>query len=158
MKLYYLPIALTFLAAFTSESSAQSKQPPDQSKQATQPPASDPRGADQVPLAIKILPATDAKEQAEQAERDRKDKAVLDEKLAFETQRIADYTERLARFTIFLFCVAIAQAVLFAWQLAYMRQSMRDATTAATAAKRSAVATISQAKVARDTLTKVHRP
>jgi hypothetical protein len=83
MKLYYLPIALTFLAAFTSESSAQSKQPPDQSKQATQPPASDPRGADQVPLAIKILPATDAKEQAEQAERDRKDKGGTRRKACF---------------------------------------------------------------------------
>jgi hypothetical protein len=142
MRLRCLVIALTFLAAIASDSWGQSKQPPAESKQATQPPATDQRGTEQVPLAVKILPAQDAKEQAEKAERERKEKAVIDEKLAFETQRIADYTDRLARFTVFLFCVAIAQAGLFVWQLLLIQRGMKDTREAADAAKLSAQAVI----------------
>ena len=106
MKRYCLVIGLAFLAAFASDSWGQSKQPPP-SKSSTQPTQSDERGTDKVPLTVKVLPATDAKEQAEKAERDGQEKAILDRKLAFETQRIADYTDRLAWFTVMLFCVAL---------------------------------------------------
>jgi hypothetical protein len=148
MRFGYLAIALAVLVAFASDSLGQSKQPPTQSKPAAQAPAPDQRGTDQVPLAVKILPATDAQEQAEKAEHERKEKAVIDEKLAFETQRIADYTDRLALFTVLLFCVAVAQAGLFLWQLRYMRQGMRDAEMAA---KDSADATRDSVTLAKDT-------
>src|SRR6266478_4838934 len=60
MRFRCLAIALALLAAFTSDSWGQSKQPPP-NKQTTQPPATDQRGTDQVPLAVKVLPAQDAK-------------------------------------------------------------------------------------------------
>jgi hypothetical protein len=147
MRLRWLLVALVLLGTFASDSWGQSKQPPVQSKQA----APDQRGTEQVPLAVKILPATDAKEQAEKFEHDRKEKAVIDEKLALETQRIADYTDRLVLFTIFLFCVAVVQAGLFFWQLRYMRRGMRDAETAAKAAEDSAKATRESVTLARET-------
>jgi hypothetical protein len=151
MRFRYLVISLALLGTFASDSRGQSKQPPAQSKQATQPPATDQRGTDQVPLAVKILPAQDAKEQSDKAEHERKEKAVIDGKLAFETQRIADYTDRLALFTVLLFCVAVAQAGLFLWQLRYMRQGMRDSEMAAKAAQDSAEATRDSVTLARDT-------
>ncbi len=144
-------IALTLLAAFASDSWGQSKQPPAQSKQSAQPPASDQRGTEQVPLAVKILPAQDAKEKADKEDHERQEKGKVDEKLAFETQRIADYTDRLALFTIFLFCVAVLQAGLFLWQLRYMRQGMRDTEVAAKAARDSAEATKESVALAKDT-------
>ena len=141
MKCRHIAMALALLAAFASDSWGQSQKPSPQSKQPTQAPTPDQRGTDSVPLTVKVLPATDAKEQADKAEHERKEKAVIDEKLAFETQRIADYTDRLALFTVLLFSVAILQAGLFFWQLRYMRQGMRDAEMAARAAQDSAEAT-----------------
>jgi len=112
-----------------------------------QPATADQRGTDQVPLTVKVLPAPDANEKAEQEERERAErakldaeKAIIDTKLAFETQRIADYTDRLAWFTIFLVFVAIVQAGLFLWQLRLMLDGMRDAKIAANAAQESAEA------------------
>jgi hypothetical protein len=127
-----LVIALALLAVIASDSWAQSKQPSPQSK----PPATDQRGTDQIPLSVKILPATDAKEQADKTERDRKEKAIIDEKLAFETQRIADYTDWLAVFTGLLFLIAILQAALFFWQLRYMRDEGKRARAAFISANR----------------------
>lgn len=162
MRLRCLVIALALVVAFASDSWGQSKQPAPSttppSKQSAQPPVPDQRGTDSVPLAVKILPAPDAEKQADKQERERQEKELIDKKLAFETQRIADYTWWLATFTVALFCVAILQAGLFVWQLGYMKKGMKDATIAARAASRSAIATVSQAKVARDTLTKVQRP
>lgn len=126
MRFHCLVIALALLATNASDSWGQSKQPPP-SKQATEPTAADKRGTDGVPLAVKIIPAPDAKEQADKAEHERKEKAVIDEKLTFETQRIADYTARLALFTAILMLVAIGQAGLFVWQLRYMRGDVERA-------------------------------
>src|ERR1041384_1194960 len=75
-------------------------QNPVPSDQAPRPAAAEQRGTDQVPLTVKVLPPPDAQEQADKAEHDRREKAIIDEKLAFETQRIADYTDRLALFTL----------------------------------------------------------
>jgi hypothetical protein len=61
-------------------------------------------------------------------------------------------------FTAWLVMVGFAQAGLFLWQLRYMGKGMKDATIAARAAQRSAVATIAQAKVARDSAIKLQRP
>lgn len=151
MRLRHIAIALALLAAFASDSWGQSQEPPAQSQPAAQPATPDKRGTDDVPLAIKIIPAPDAKEQADKAEHERKEKAVIDEKLAFETQRIADYTDRLALFTVLLFSVAVLQAGLFLWQLRYMRQGMRDAEMAAKAAQDSAEATKESVALARET-------
>jgi hypothetical protein len=142
MRFRCLAIALALLAAFSSDSRGQSKQPPAQSKQSTQPSVPDQRGTDQVPLTVKILPAQDAEKQTEKAERDRKEKAIIDEKLAFETQRIADYTDRLALFTVLLFIVAISQAGLFVWQLLEMKGAGRDTKSAAEASLKQANAII----------------
>jgi hypothetical protein len=61
-------------------------------------------------------------------------------------------------FTFFLVVVGAVQAGLFFVQLRYMNKGMKDATIAARAASRSAVATVAQTKIARDTLAKVQRP
>jgi hypothetical protein len=113
-------------------------QPP--SNQSAAPGASDQRGTDQVPLTVKILPTQGANEKADKEDIERKEKAIIDKKLAFETQRIADYTFWLSKFTLFLFCVAVLQAGLFVWQLLYMRKGLRDATIATNAATASAKA------------------
>ena len=142
-------IALALLAVFASDSRGQSKQPSSQTKETAQPRANDQRGTDQVPLAVKILPAQDAKEKADKEDHERQEKSKVDEKLAFETQRIADYTARLSLFTIFLFGVAALQAALFTWQLLLIQSSASDtkraveaAAAAADAAKLNAQAVI----------------
>jgi hypothetical protein len=125
MKLRRLSVTLTLVAAFASDSWGQSQRQPAQSKQTTQPPTPDQRGTDQIPFTVKILPAQDAEKQADKTEHNRKEKAIIDEKIAFETQRIADYTDRLAIFTILLFCVAVFQAGFFLWQLGYMSEEVK---------------------------------
>jgi hypothetical protein len=127
MKTYRIAMAMALLAALASDSWGQSQEPPAQSKEAAQPAAPDQRGTDSVPFTVKILPATDAKEQSDKTEHERNEKAVIDEKIAFETQRIADYTDRLALFTFLLFCVAILQAAFFMIQLFYMRREINRA-------------------------------
>jgi hypothetical protein len=158
MKLRHTAIALALLAAFASDSWGQSKQAPAQSKQSAEPPAADQRGTDKVPFSVKIVPAPDSKEKTDKEEHERKEKAIVDEKLAFETQRIADYTNRLALFTVFLFCAAVAQAGLFVWQLLLIRASLTDAKIAADAAKEAADAAKAQIKLARDDFNATHRP
>jgi hypothetical protein len=58
------------------------------------------------------------------------------------TQRIADYTGRLAWFTFMLFFVAVVQAGLFFWQLKYMRDEVARASAAAKTATDQAKAII----------------
>src|SRR5882672_8057474 len=128
------------LISDSAQSQRRSRQQPvgAQNAQTQQPSTPEQRGTEQVPFAVKIIPGQDAEEKANKEEHDRQEKAKIDEKLAFETQRIADYTDRLALFTIFLFCVAVLQAVLFVWQLLLIRESLIDAKVAADAAKEGA--------------------
>jgi hypothetical protein len=56
------------------------------------------------------------------------------------------YTEVLADATVVLVAVAILQACLFLWQLGYMRKGLRDAKTAADAAKDTASAAKTQSE------------
>jgi hypothetical protein len=113
---------------------AQSQQLPTESNppsaQAIQPTAPDKRGTDEMPLSIKVLPSEDAQIKGKQEEQERNEKAEIDKKLAFETQRIADYTFWLGAFTLALFCAAVGQIALFWIQLNYMRQTVRDAALA----------------------------
>jgi hypothetical protein len=95
-----------------------------------------------MPLSVKIIPREPSKEEAAKEEADRQEKAIIDKNVAFETQRVADYTGYLSVFTLLLVLVAVAQAGLFFWQLGYMKQGMADATKAANAAARSADALV----------------
>jgi hypothetical protein len=144
-----MAIALACCLALISDSAQSQRRPGQQpvgaqSAPTTQPAASDQRGTDQVPFTVKIIPGRDAEEKANKEEREHQEKAKIDEKLALETQRIADYTDRLALFTFFLFCVAVVQAGLFMWQLWIMRQSLDD--------------TKKQIGLARDDFNSTHRP
>ena len=129
---------LLALLILTGVALAQSSEPPASNAPATKstkPAESDQRGTDKIPISVKILPAEGSAEQAAKAEKDSQEKAKIDEKIAFETQRIADYTNRLAWFTLLLFCIAVGQAGLFVWQLLYMRRGLRDAEDAAKTAR-----------------------
>jgi hypothetical protein len=116
MRLYRLVLALTLLAAFASDSQAQSRNPPGRPN----PAPNDQRGTDQMPLSVKILPSPGA----EQQERDARERTEADRTLASETQRLAGYTRWLAALTAVLAAIALAQAGLFVWQLRYMRRDM----------------------------------
>jgi hypothetical protein len=129
--------------AYAQTNSRADQQPP--SAPSAQPPAPDQRGSDQMPLSVKIIPREPSKEEAEA---DRLEKASIDKKVAFETQRVADYTWYLAAFTVVLACVAVGQAGLFVWQLGYMKQGMRDSTKAASAAESAANAANISARAA----------
>jgi hypothetical protein len=135
------------------------------SVQTAQPPAPDQRGTDQIPFTVKVLPSPDSKEKAEQEERERAErakldaeKAIIDTKLAFETQRIADYTNWLARFTGLLFCIAVLQAGFFWWQLKEMKRAGIDTSKAANAAEASASTGKQQIELARNEFNSAHRP
>jgi hypothetical protein len=128
-----LLIAVTWDSAYSQR---RHHNPP--ANQTAEPAASEQRGTDPMPFTVKILPAPDAGQLAEKTERDRNEKAEIDRKLAFETQRIADYTTRLTWFTLLMFFPAMGQIVLFWVQLRYIRQGMRDTKNTAIAAKASA--------------------
>lgn len=149
---------LLILALLCAASATYGQSKPDRKPPSAQPPALDQRGTDQMPLSVKIVPGNSSKEDGAKQEAERAEKSKVDEKVAFETQRVADYTWYLAGFSLLLVLVAIGQAALFIWQLRYMRRGMEDATTAARATRRSAIAAVAQAKVARDTLVKGQRP
>lgn len=61
-------------------------------------------------------------------------------------------------FTFGLVAVGVGQALLFFIQLSLMRKGMTDSTIGIRAARRSAVATVAQARVARDSAIKLQRP
>lgn len=129
MRFRCLVIALALLVAFASDSWGQS-QKSFPNKQATQPPATDQRGTDQVPLTVKILPAPDSEKKAQKEETDGREKIETDRKLASETERIANYTKWLALFTGFLFAIAVLQAGFFLWQLRLMGEEAKRARAA----------------------------
>jgi hypothetical protein len=135
------------LALLTATALAQSQQkPPRQqarqapSNQTAQPPTTDQRGTDKEPFTVKILPAETPKDETDKAEREKFEKATADRKLAFETQRVADYTLGLVSVTCLLFFIAVVQAGLFLWQLWLIRESLGHARAATNAANASAIA------------------
>ncbi len=112
-RLSCLAAVIALLAVFTTDSWPQSRKFSEPNNQAAQPTAPDQRGTEQLPLTVKVLPSQPSEEQTKKEEAEKHEKAEIDKKLAFETQRIADYTDRLALFTVFLFFVAVSQAGLF---------------------------------------------
>jgi hypothetical protein len=135
MRFRCLVVALTFLAAFASDSWGQSKQPPSHSnppsKQNTQTAAPDQRGTDQMPLTVKILPGE--KTHAETA----KEKYESDEKPSID-RALSTYTGWLAVFTATLFFAAAIQVGLFYWQLRLIKDAAKDTAATADAAKLNA--------------------
>jgi hypothetical protein len=113
-----LVLALTFLAAFAFDSWGRSRQP----SGLTAP--TDQRGTDQMPLAVKLVPAPGAEQQTERQENDAREKAETDRLLASETQRIAEATRWLAAFAAGLLAITLVQGCLFVWQLRVMRRDI----------------------------------
>jgi hypothetical protein len=111
-------IALALLSAFASDSWGRSRQP--LLGQTAQTTASDQRGSDQSPIAVRIVPAPGA----EQPERDGREKAETDRLLVSETQRIAEAMRWLAALAAGLVAIALAQGGLSAWQLRTMRRDI----------------------------------
>jgi hypothetical protein len=97
-----------------SQEPASSSQAP--REQAAQPTTPDQRGTDQIPLTVKILPAPDSQEKTAKEERDRREKAEIDKRIADETARLATYTDQLATYTYwtaaFTFCVFLGTVLL----------------------------------------------
>jgi hypothetical protein len=148
-----IALLLTLVAPSTAQQlKEQPKQQPitSPSNQAAQPSAPDKRGNGELPLAVKILPSPKSTTEAEKEERDRKEqqeKAAVDKRLADDTKRLADktdnlsfYTGLLAVFTLFLFFVSVVQAGFFLWQLLLIKDSAKDTTDLAKAAKSTAEA------------------
>jgi hypothetical protein len=131
---------------------AQKGRPPNNNQPSTQmvqPPSLDERGTDKIPLTVKVLPAQGAEEKAVEEERNRQEKATIDEKIAFETQRVADYTFWLSAFTLAVFFSATVQVGLFFWQLILIKRGTQDAENAGRAAKISADATAESVELLR---------
>jgi hypothetical protein len=148
LRIFMCVIAVAIAGEACAQSQRRSRANPP-STQTTQPTAPEQRGTDQVPFTVKILPTPDAKENADKEERERREKAEIDRKLAFETQRIADYTFYLGLFTVALFCAALGQIVLFWIQLKLIRSETKKARISLNIARRSANASGQAAEAAR---------
>ncbi len=120
-------------------------------EQNSRPAVTDDRGTDEKPLAVKIIPTQPSRDETEKAEAEKAAKATVDRRLALETQRIADYTKWLAGITAVVCFVAVAQALLFWWQLRLIKDGARDAAAAANAA-------VTQANIAQRTFAVLERP
>jgi hypothetical protein len=114
------------------------KEPP----QPQQQPATETRGTDQNPVAVKVISAQDAKPESPE-DRERRIAHELNE------QGLTDYTRILANATIALIFIAALQAGLFLWQLGYMRVGLHDAKVAADAAKDGAKAAADSVDIAK---------
>src|ERR1700731_3402804 len=106
MRLRHLVLTLTFPAALASDSRGRSRQPSGPIAQI------DPRGTDQMPIAVKIVPAPGA----EQPEHDSREKTETDRLMLSETQRMAKAMRWLAALTAALVAIALLQGVVFSWQ------------------------------------------
>lgn len=142
-------IAVLYANSAGAQSREKTRQPV--ASQNTQPAAPDKRGTDQEPFAVKIIPSEPTKEDAEKAEKEKREQAKTEERLAVETQRVADYTWYLAFFTLALVGIAVTQAGLFIWQLRLIRRGADDTGRAADAA-------VTQAKISQETFDKIERP
>ncbi|WP_166294416.1 hypothetical protein [Bradyrhizobium sp. 2S1] len=91
------------------------------------------------------MSAKEGTPEAERQEEERREKAANERGLVVATWI-------LALVTGLLFLAAAIQAGLFVWQLGYMREGMKDATTAARASKESAETAKLQAEIASGTL------
>ena len=150
MRIRNLVIALTFLAAFGSDSWGQSKRlspksPPEQ----TQPAAPDLRGTEQSPLVVRVIPTpqTDAEREGEAKERERAAKAdqrkeKSDVDLVRYTAELASFTKWLIAATVILFLATLGLMGAAILQSRDMKASVEVNRTAAVAALRQANAMV----------------
>ena len=137
MRLHYLVVALAFLAAFASDSWAQSQKPtppPAETAQPKQTAKPNERGTEQSPFVVKVLPtkesdekaAADAKHEDEKTENDR---------------RLATFTERLFWATVALSVIALFQLFVFGWQGIQLGRTVSTAKEATNLARQEFTAT-----------------
>jgi hypothetical protein len=162
-------LAATILVAVSATSFAQSSQQPapsagkiSQPEQAQpqstqQAPPADERGTDKSPIAVKVLPAPDAEEEATERQEDRREKAANDRKIII-------LTKQIAKFNKFLVIVGAAQSVVFLIQLLVfsrqaqrLRQTVDLATEQAPLTARAAEAAEASASVADEALRTTQR-
>jgi hypothetical protein len=151
MHLLRLAALALFLLSLGGAAQAQQRpqpprpQPPtfQQAPAPAQPVTPDQRGTDEAPFSVKVLPSPKTREEIAKEEQ----RLEAEKKLAFETQRIADYMRYLTAFGLILLIVALGQAGLFGWLLFAMRRGLTDSRTAAEAARDGAIAAHLSAKV-----------
>jgi hypothetical protein len=129
MKLWCLVIALTFLAAFASDSLGQSKRVPtkgqqDQTQSQEQKAAPDQRGTEQLPLVIQPLPTKKTTDMAEHERRDAEEKYN------------SDWWSWLI--SVLTIAALFGQLVVFIAQAYFLRGTLRATAYAANAAKAAA--------------------
>jgi len=153
-------IAVALLLVWTC---AYSQGPPPSSGKQGQPPEAeatkrkgeaerDQRGTERAPLVIKGLPpAEKTKAESDREAKEREEKAANE-------RSMVTYSGTVALFTVLLFLIAGIQAAMFAVQLSFMKRSLRESETAASAAKSSADAAVKTADLARDQFITDQRP
>jgi hypothetical protein len=105
------------------------------------------------PTAVKIISAPSQPMEVKIVEVPPKTEAVGEQesRLAHEAneQGLTEYTQILAKATIVLVAVAAVQALLFLWQLLYMKRSLQDALISANAARDGALAATQSVAIAK---------
>jgi len=117
-------------------------QPPPNSVRAEAPakagenkPAQNERGTEKSPLIVKVVaPPNDERKAAEEAQ-ERSQQAVME-------RNLADYTWYLVLATCALAAIALVQAILFMWQLLYMKAGLAESAAATKAATKASAAAI----------------
>ena len=135
-------LGLSISSASQAENLSQSKNPPPNSGDASQPiqknptlrkqpPSNDQRGTEKMPLFIKGIPTEKTPNQAAEDREEREIKTALDRDLTL-------YTGYQAIFTLVLIIVGSLQLGLFGWQLRMMRKSLVDGRSTARSALKTA--------------------
>jgi len=145
MRLRYLVIALALLAAYASDSWAQSKKSTsgkeisktDQSNKA------DRLGTADHPLAVNVMPTAEQKVEAEKQSAESGLKIANDKKLV-------EYTGYQVLIGIVTFLIFLLQLIAFTAQAIYMRRSVAET-------RQTTAAAVDQANISRDNATKLQR-
>jgi hypothetical protein len=88
-----------------------------QTNRAQQPAAADPRGTEQAPVVVGVLPTVKTAAEADQETKDRDEKAAND-------RRLADYAGALDVLTAVLAAIAVLQLFVFGYQARQMRRTV----------------------------------
>lgn len=145
---YFVLFFILIQAAFAAQSSSPKKstdQIPQAATTEVQKRPFDQRGTENNPITVKIISDPKSREQVDQERSEKEERFANEHSLIFATWFLA-FTTGL------LFLAAAIQAGLFVWQLRLIRDSAKDAMSAAKAATESAQASKIQAEVAQETL------
>jgi hypothetical protein len=125
-------IALVLLSLVSTANRAQSPQPsagqgskahpqPQQTKQGTAP---NQQGTEQAPLIVRVQPTQKTQAEAAEEEKERRDKAELDRKVADFSGKLADYTMYLAIVAVLQFFALLFQAFFLGGTLRATREAL----------------------------------